>query len=206
MNAANTLLQLFLTLFREGGWVLWPIFGVSVLAWHIGFGKLVFLRKLKRARDRFIMAMETAHPLPPDATTSGCAPYDALLNEMRRTDGSALRIDFAFREFLANVIPDLEQGFSTMSACVSTAPLLGLLGTISGMNRMFSVITDVGLGSPGLMAGGISIALESALTGLTVAVAAMFFHNYLFNKKSIFVHALMKDGERLVGRRDQRHV
>ena len=206
MDAANTLLQLFLTLFREGGWVLWPIFGVSVIAWHIGFGKLIYLRKLMRARDRFIMAVENAHELTPNIKTSECGPYDALLDEMRRTDGSALRIDFAFREFLANVIPDLEQGFSTMSACVSTAPLLGLLGTISGMNRMFSVITDVGLGSPGLMAGGISIALESALTGLTVAVAAMFFHNYLFNKKSIFVHALMKDGERLVGRRDQRHV
>jgi biopolymer transport protein ExbB/TolQ len=48
------------------------------------------------------------------------------------------------------------------------------------------------------MAGGISVALESALTGLTVAVAAMFFHNWLFNRKNACVQLLMKDGEKLV--------
>ena len=63
---------------------------------------------------------------------------------------------------------------------------------------MFSVITDVGIGNPGLMAGGISIALESALTGLAVAVVSMFFHNYLFNKKNYCLNRLIINGEQIV--------
>ena len=84
-----------------------------------------------------------------------------------------------------------------MSTCVSVAPLLGLLGTINGMNRMFEIINEFGLGSPSLMAEGISIALGAALTGLTVAVAVMFFHNYLLNSKEILASILMKDAEEI---------
>jgi biopolymer transport protein ExbB len=125
--------------------------------------------------------------------------YDALLLELQKTkDQDSNRSFLLFREFLADVVPNLDHGFSTMSACVSVAPLLGLLGTISGMNRMFAVITDVGLGSPSLMAGGISVALGSALAGLAVAVVIMFFHNYLYNKKAKCLKMLMVDGEKIV--------
>jgi biopolymer transport protein ExbB/TolQ len=179
--------------------VLYPIFGVSVLAWYVGLGKILYLRRMSCARKLFTTALHEDFREFPREGKAGFVPYDVLLMEIGRQKGDlTARATNAFREFLADVVPDLEQGFSTLSACVSVAPLLGLLGTISGMNRMFSVITDVGLGSPGLMAGGISVALESALTGLAVAVASMFLHNYLFNKKNIWVHLLMKDGEQLV--------
>ena len=54
------------------------------------------------------------------------------------------------------------------------SPLLGLLGTISGMNEMFSIIGAFGFGSPSIMASGISMALKATLTGLAVAVVALF--------------------------------
>ena len=188
------MLQTFFTLIDEGGWVLWPIFAASVLAWYVGIGKLILLRKIFRARTEFIAALGDAsfgweHHKPQ-------GPYEVLMSGLLNGKSAGTkRREYVFREFLANVVPDLEKGLSTMSVCVSAAPLLGLLGTITGMNRMFAVITDFGLGSPGLMAGGISVALESALTGLTVAVAAMFFHNYIFNKKNACIRLLMKDGE-----------
>jgi biopolymer transport protein ExbB len=179
---------------------LWPIFGVSIIGWYIGLKKLVYLRKVKRARvvfSRTIMELKGGHSRVQFET--GVAPYDSLLREIQSSAGvDSRQSEFLFREFLTDILPDIEQGFSTMAACVSVAPLLGLLGTISGMNRMFSVITDVGLGSPGLMAGGISVALECALAGLAVAVGIMFFHNYLYNKKNNCIHELRKDGEKLV--------
>jgi len=161
--------------------------------------KALYLKRLSRARKRFQSAIDVESSETIPSIKTGFKPYDALLDEMKGAKNiSVASMTNIFREFLATIVPDLEQGFSTMAACVSVAPLLGLLGTISGMNRMFSVITDVGLGSPGLMAGGISVALESALTGLAVAVASMFLHNFLFNKKSVCVQRLMKDGEQLV--------
>jgi len=195
----SQIIELFCSLFREGGWVLYPIFAVSLLAFYIGTGKVLHLKKIDKARKYFLTALDddAGASFPMEKHTY--EPYYALAREIREAASvSPQRLTNVFREFLASVGPDLEQGFSTMSACVSIAPLLGLLGTISGMNRMFSVITDVGLGSPSLMAGGISVALESALTGLSVAVASMFFHNYLFNKKNACMHHLMKDGERIV--------
>ena len=179
---------------------MWPIFGVSVIGWYIGLEKMIYLRKINRARSNFSKAVtfpkaESERIKKP----TGLASYDELLHELQASSApAALRSELLFREFLVGVIPDINQGLSTMATCVSIAPLLGLLGTISGMNRMFSVITDVGLGSPGLMAGGISIALESALAGLAVAVTIMFFHNYLYNKKNIWIQTLLKDGEKLV--------
>jgi biopolymer transport protein ExbB/TolQ len=156
------------------------------------------MRQIRRARLAFSKAVIQSQSKSSGSLT-GLTSYDDLLIELRASSGiDGRRTELLFREFLSSVVPDLEQGFSTMSACVSIAPLLGLLGTISGMNRMFSVITDVGLGSPGLMAGGISVALESALAGLAVAVAIMFFHNFLYNKKRSWIQTLMKDGEKLV--------
>jgi biopolymer transport protein ExbB len=194
------MLRIFLGVFQEGGWVLWPIFAVSTVGWFIGLEKLIYFRKIKRARAAFSKAILLPHSGAQKVKRlTGMSSYDALLLELQKSkDQDARSSSLLFREFLADVIPDLEQGFSTMSACVSVAPLLGLLGTISGMNRMFSIITDVGLGSPSLMAGGISVALGSALAGLAVAVVIMFFHNYLYNKKSKCVKTLMMDGEKIV--------
>jgi biopolymer transport protein ExbB len=196
----DSLVSIFFGVFHDGGWVLWPIFGVSVMGLYIGLGKLVLFGKIKRARMVFDKVMFSSQYRNGKAVIrTGMVPYDSLLKAIQDFSGSDVRRrENMFREFLSDVVPELEQGFSTMSACVSVAPLLGLLGTISGMNRMFSVITDVGLGSPGLMAGGIGVALGSALAGLAVAVVVMFFHNYLYTKKTDYVQALMKDGAKLV--------
>ena len=193
-------MRIFFSVFQEGGWVLWPIFGVSTIGWFIGLEKLIYLRKIKRARDVFSKAtLLPRNDAQKVRRLTGMSSYDALLLELQKSkDQDSRSSSLLFREFLADVMPDLEQGFSTMSACVSVAPLLGLLGTISGMNRMFAVITDVGLGSPSLMAGGISVALGSALAGLAVAVVIMFFHNYLYNKKVKCVKMLVMDGEKMV--------
>jgi biopolymer transport protein ExbB len=195
MQLLNNLFNVFRTLFDEGGWVLYPIFGVSVLALYVGFSKLIYLRKLSEL-SKIINKVEIQNI---KSVRTGFAPFDTFIDTIKRSRNiSSLSVEYAFGEFLATVVPDLEHGFSTMATCVSAAPLLGLLGTISGMNRMFSVITDVGIGNPGLMAGGISIALESALTGLAVAVVSMFFHNYLFNKKNYCLNRLIINGEQIV--------
>jgi biopolymer transport protein ExbB len=192
----NRMLEIFQSTFETGGWVLWPIFCVSVLSWYIGLGKLAYLWKLNRARKTFlnVMVLDSSEL----NRKTGFPPYDFLGERLRpalHKDGKYT--ENAIREFFAEVVPDLEHGLSTIAACVSIAPLLGLLGTISGMNRMFGVITEFGLGNPGFMAEGISLALQSALTGLAVAVASMFLYNYLSNKKNATLALLMKDGETL---------
>jgi hypothetical protein len=105
-----------------------------------------------------------------------------------------------FREFLIAVVPMLEQGFSTMSAWISVAPLLGLLGTVAGMIQTFRVITTFGLGNPNLTAEGISVALLTTQAGLTVAFPMVLFHNFLLNRSRSIKSRLLKDGEALVNK------
>ena len=66
--------------------------------------------------------------------------------------------------------PRLERGLSTLRVLTVVAPLLGLLGTVTGMIETFQMITLFGAGDPRIMAGGISEALVTTMLGLTVAI------------------------------------
>jgi biopolymer transport protein ExbB len=81
----------------------------------------------------------------------------------------------------AGEVPKLEMGLSWISVFASTAPLLGLLGTVMGMIELFNVITMHGTSDPKLLAGGISIALVTTEAGLIVAIPLQLLHTLLVN-------------------------
>jgi biopolymer transport protein ExbB len=70
-----------------------------------------------------------------------------------------------------------------MAVIASAAPLLGLLGTISGMIALFTAVTYYGTGDPKFLAGGISEALITSQTGLIIAIPTLFIHDYFRNRK-----------------------
>ena len=185
--------ETFSSLFTEGGWVLYPIFAISVYTWFIAAGKLAFYGRVKKARQRFLDALSVqAYGLH-----TGYTPYDTLLTAFAgRSD--AVRRERCLSEFVENVSPTLSSGLSTMAACIVVAPLLGLLGTISGMNEMFAIIGTFGFGSPTIMASGISMALKATLTGLAVAVVALFFLDQLTSRKTALLAAITNDARLLV--------
>jgi biopolymer transport protein ExbD len=183
----------FITLFNQGGWVLYPIFAVSVFAWYIAAGKVFWFKRLGLARRKFCAAVEKG-----GAAKCGIDAYDILALRLAKAGARSALVERATREFMAELRPAMSSGIGTIGACVVIAPLLGLLGTISGMNEMFTVIGEFGFGSPTIMANGISMALQATLTGLAVAVAALFFQNYLSNTRSKLMHAIEDDNRGLV--------
>ena len=82
----------------------------------------------------------------------------------------------------AQETPSLEKGLSTISVMATTAPLLGLLGTVMGMIQLFEVITLHGTSDPKLLAGGISVALVTTEAGLMVAIPLQLLHTFLSNR------------------------
>ena len=76
----------------------------------------------------------------------------------------------------------LERHLTTLSVMAAAAPLLGLLGTVSGLISMFQVITEFGVNDPKLLAGGIGEALIATETGLLVAIPTLLGHNWLANR------------------------
>jgi biopolymer transport protein ExbB len=77
-----------------------------------------------------------------------------------------------------HVVHELGRFLTTLGTIASITPLLGLLGTVIGMIKVFTVITTVGLGDPAVLAEGISVALITTASGLTVAIPSLMFYRY----------------------------
>lgn len=100
----------------------------------------------------------------------------------------------AIEEVFAAETPAIERGLSSISIMASTAPLLGLLGTVMGMIELFQVITMHGTSDPKLLAGGISIALITTEAGLIVAIPLQLCHTFLGNKADKIIGRMEKAG------------
>lgn len=77
---------------------------------------------------------------------------------------------------------ELNRRLSTLATVASISPLLGLMGTVTGMIRVFRVITVQGVGDPGALSGGISEALLTTAAGLAVGIPTLLIHNHFVQK------------------------
>ena len=88
-------------------------------------------------------------------------------------------LENALQESILKITPKLERFIPTLGLMATIAPLLGLLGTVSGMIQTFRIITEVGNSDPAMLAGGISVALYTTYFGLIVAIPVMVIHHML---------------------------
>lgn len=92
----------------------------------------------------------------------------------------------------------IEKGLSMLKLLAALAPMLGLLGTVTGMIETFQVITQFGNGDPKVMAGGISMALVTTVLGLVAAMPLLLAHNILSTQSTNIRNILEKQGIALV--------
>ncbi|MBY8019421.1 MotA/TolQ/ExbB proton channel family protein [Vibrio fluvialis] len=98
----------------------------------------------------------------------------------------------------------LEKGLSMLKLLAALAPMLGLLGTVTGMIETFQVITQFGNGDPKVMAGGISMALVTTVLGLVAAMPLLLAHNILSTQAENIRNILEKQGIGLVAEEAER--
>ncbi len=99
-------------------------------------------------------------------------------------------------EVVISAVAEVKQGLSTIKVLAAIAPLMGLLGTVTGMIGTFQAITLFGTGDPKLMAGGISQALVTTVLGLCAAIPLLLSHSIL-NTRAIFISKVI--GEQAAG-------
>jgi len=104
----------------------------------------------------------------------------------------------SIQEAAGHVIHDLEKYLNTLGTVAAVAPLLGLLGTVVGMIRVFTEITIQGTGNANALAGVISEALITTATGLAVAIPALVMHRYFTGKIDAIVVGLEQETIKLV--------
>src|SRR5207237_5082744 len=107
-------------------------------------------------------------------------------------------IEMAMEQEAANEQPMLEANLPIIKTIVNISPLLGLLGTIAGMISAFRVASQAGLSNPTQILGGISEALVSTATGITLAVIGFVVYNYFGNLSKKIVEDMEYYGAELV--------
>lgn len=104
----------------------------------------------------------------------------------------------SIQEAAGHVVHDLERYLNTLGTVAAVSPLLGLLGTVLGMIRVFTEITTQGTGNANALAGGISEALITTAAGLAVAIPALVMHRYYTGKIDAIVVGLEQETIKLV--------
>ncbi len=109
-------------------------------------------------------------------------------------------LEIRLNEAIMKEAPKLDQGSGLIKLLATVAPLLGLLGTVTGMIATFQAITLFGAGDPKLMAGGISQALVTTVLGLVVAIPLLFAHNLVASRTRGMLVVLSQESLAMVAR------
>ncbi len=133
-----------------------------------------------------IRLLEGEHGALSRVLLAGARAPDTTTGEAAMTDEARL------------TLMELERGLPTLDTVITLAPLLGLLGTITGMMGSFRLLSNTGIGHPRAVTGGIAEALIATATGLVIAVFTLVFHNYFQSRLARIEAELELHGDRLL--------
>ncbi|MGH8310589.1 MAG: MotA/TolQ/ExbB proton channel family protein, partial [Steroidobacteraceae bacterium] len=148
--------------------------------------KIWALVEANQINDKIIAALEQNSPL-------GKVLAAGLANRHRPREVMMERLEDAGR----HVVHELERFLNTLGTIAGVSPLLGLLGTVTGIIKAFNAIQAGGMGDPRALSGGIAEALITTAAGLMVAIPALIAYRYLRGKVDRIVIAMEKDAIRL---------
>lgn len=193
-----------LELVQAGGWLMLPILLSSIIAAGIIAERLWFLQRdrvipaqlVTQVRQRidadqvdpsFVAALRDSSPL-------GRVLAAGLANRYQPREVVKESIEDTGR----HVVHELERYLNSLGTIAAIAPLLGLLGTVIGMVKVFAAITVHGVGNPGVLAGGISEALITTAAGLSVAIPALIGYRYLRGRVEELVVFMEQEAMQLI--------
>ena len=173
-----------LELVKAGGWLMVPILLCSVIAMAIVAERFWTLQRKRITPGNLVVQVwqwAKSGNLNEDRirTLRKSSPLGRILAAgLVNRDTSRAMMKESIEDVGRHVVHDLDRYLNTLGTIASITPLLGLLGTVIGMIKVFAVITTQGVGDPGVLAGGISEALITTAAGLTVAIPTLMFHRY----------------------------
>ncbi|MEJ8568289.1 MotA/TolQ/ExbB proton channel family protein [Elongatibacter sediminis] len=193
-----------LEIIYAGGWLMVPILVCSVLAlaiiaerfWTLRRGKVIppgVGEQVEEWAARHELDKRHIEQLR-SASALGRVLAAALANRHRPRE----LIKEAVEDTGRHVVHELERFLNTLGTIAGISPLLGLLGTVIGMIKVFSAIIAHGVGNANELAGGISEALITTAAGLTVAIPSYFFYRYFKGRVSEYVVTMEEQAIRLI--------
>ena len=175
-------------LFQDGGWAMYPLVVLLVLGIAISIERMITLTRAGIDANSFFQNLEDSlRSGGPDQAAQICSEtrgpvasviHAGLLRMHRGIDHVEKAIDNAGAVEMAF----LERGMVWLSTVANLAPMIGFLGTVSGMISAFQAIERAGDVEPSMVAGGISEALITTASGLIVGIIIQFLHNFFASR------------------------
>ena len=173
----------------NGGWLMIPLVLLSILAIYIFVERYLVISKASKDAPYFMDRIrEFLIDGKRDAAVKVCkqtrAPYAAMIEKgIMRIGRPAADIQSAIENVGNLQIAQMEKGFTMLATISSGAPMIGFLGTVTGMIRAFYDMASAGNNADiTLLSSGIYQALTTTVAGLIVGIIAMFAYNYLVGK------------------------
>ena len=185
---------------EQGRAVGYTIIAIGLIGISLALYQLVYLFVVGGRIQRQLQAIETPSSDNPLGRVLACLKDDA-------TDHDAEVLETRVAEAVLRETPRIERFQPFLRMVVAAGPLLGLLGTVTGMIVTFQVITEVGAGDPKIMAGGISQAMIATVLGLLIAIPVLFINSLLQARSRVLVQILDEQSAGLLVRRlEQQHA
>lgn len=190
-----------LELFVKGGPIMWPLLLVSIAGLGVTFERVLFIvrkqRSTKRAElDRLLAAVRQGRLK--DATQLATDSRDALVSILGY--GLAQR-ESSFEDAVSHAaeieLESYRRGTSLLDTIITLAPLLGLLGTVTGMIQAFGLLGGSELDAPAAITGGIAEALIATAYGLGIAILCLLPFNYINNEREKFQRLIERSATEL---------
>jgi len=169
---------------KAGGWVMLPIILCSTIALAIVFERLWALRRQRICPANLVSQIwHWANKDELNAThiaelRSGSPLGRVLAAGLVNLHQDRQIMKESIEDTGRHVVVELERYLNTLGTIAAISPLLGLLGTVLGMIRIFTAINVAGLGNQAVLAGGIAEALITTVAGLSVAIPSIMFYRY----------------------------
>ena len=174
----------FMDLFLAGGPIMWPILLLSFILITVVVERLLFIMRENASREPEVVEkmLESVERRDIDnALAIGRKSKDylakILVYSLSNRDSS---LSNAFVRASGQELARFQQGMATLDTCITAAPLLGLLGTVTGMMRTFGSLTGGDIAAQaGNITGGVAEALIATMCGLFLAILGLLPYNYL---------------------------
>ncbi len=195
-----------MSLLANGGFILFVIIGVSIFALYLFLERLFYLLKEPSDTDVLMDDVNAAvNDRDLDEALAICSEHGGpvarvLEYALSRLPYGRAAVESAFEEATLEEEQILTRNLSTLAIIAQIAPLLGLLGTVTGMIIAFDEISKQGTGNPALLAKGIGQALVTTAAGLIVAIPVLMGHNYLSRRVDDVLTEIERRREELMGR------
>jgi biopolymer transport protein ExbB len=188
----------------RGGLMMYPLLISALIALTVIIEKLYIFQKVYKTSPEFIdQVLQQIQSRQLKQAQEACAnvktPVSSVIAAgIGHFENPVEEMELSMKNQAESWMPLLEKRIDVIDTVITAAPLMGLLGTITGMMASFQVLSEKGVNEPNAITGGVAEALIATATGLVIALICLVAYNYLTTQVKVFIYDIESAASRLI--------